>query len=256
MLYVDDLANNTVDVLKNHSWKVLNTITDGIDGPAGIFMDRHADLLVANAAGHNVTEYEYSGQLEFTYTAGIKTPNVVTADKLSAVFEGDANDSVSELPPHQNQAITCATPGPVYGIAVDQYGNVYASVGGQGGKIIYFPRGLIYSGCGYGEYTIKFSFPYGIALDKQRNLIVCDMGAKTVDIVAPNGTTIGTLGSGWSAPTEISIDREGTEAFVTDQGTRTVEVLTYPGGVHVASIGSANGITSPQDAVSLKNYAP
>ena len=78
-----------------------------------------------------------------------------------------------------------------------------------------------------------------------------------MDIIAPPYKSItGTLGSGWTNPYFVSIDKEGTEAYVGDVGAADVQILSYPSGINVETLGSANGLAFPVQAVDSKNYVP
>jgi len=101
---------------------------------------------------------------------------------------------------------------------------------------------------------ITLGFAGGMVIDKQGDLVVCDQTAPAVDIIAAPYTSVtGTLGSGWIDPFHVTIDKAGTQAYVADNGAAAVQVLTYPGGSSVATLGSANGLSSPSSAVDSKN---
>jgi DNA-binding beta-propeller fold protein YncE len=88
-------------------------------------------------------------------------------------------------------------------------------------------------------------------------LLVCDAGTSAVDIIAPPYSSItGTLGSGWAEPFFITIYRAGNQAYVTDPGAADVRILGYPSGSVVATLGSANGLALPVEAVDSKNFVP
>lgn len=57
-------------------------------------------------------------------------------------------------------------------------------------------------------------------------------------------------------PASVSIDRTGSQAYVTDTGAHVVRVLTYPDGSNVATLGKPNGLEIPTAAVVSGNYVP
>jgi DNA-binding beta-propeller fold protein YncE len=60
-----------------------------------------------------------------------------------------------------------------------------------------------------------------------------------------------------SRPVGVTIDKAGTQAYVSDLAANDVQVLTYPGGSIVATLGRTNGIlTPPLWAVDSENYVP
>ena len=62
-LYVSDAGINAVDVLANNSWTYSGSITSGINGPDGNWVDKKGNIYVANYGGPNVTEYNKAGNL-------------------------------------------------------------------------------------------------------------------------------------------------------------------------------------------------
>jgi DNA-binding beta-propeller fold protein YncE len=122
-----------------------------------------------------------------------------------------------------------------------------------------YPRGLSPGrfGCASAVLPITLATPIGIVLDRQGDLVVCDGSTAAVDIIAPPFKSVtGTLGSGWVAPFFVTIDKAGTQAYVTDLGAGNVQVLTYPAGTNVATLGSANGLALPVEMVDSKNFVP
>jgi hypothetical protein len=248
-----------VDLLQYRTWAKVGTITNGISNPHGTWVDRAGNLYVANYSG-SITEYNVDGSLIFTYTNGAGAPFAVTTDQYGTVYEGDGVfNNIVEFPQGVNSpAISCNILGDLLpGIAVDKHGNVFAA---NGSNIIEYKHGLLSSHCNGTVLPITFTSLFGIALDTNGNLIACDYGAPAVEIIAPPYTSItGTLGSGWLGPEYVTIDRAGTQAYVTDRtgpGIFILDILTYPAGSIVAQVTSANGIGSPTSAVDSRNYVP
>lgn len=79
------------------------------------------------------------------------------------------------------------------------------------------------------------ALPGGMVLDKNSNLVVCDQDAEAVDIIKPPYSRIsGTLGSGYSDPTTVTINKTNTQAYVANYGGNDVLVLSYPDGLRTA----------------------
>lgn len=214
------------------------------------WVDKSGNLYVANQ--QNVTEYDPTGNLTFTYDAGTSAPFDVTTNQYGDVFVTDGQVVVEYQQKVDYAAVTClAVAG---GVAVDRAGDVFVN-SGQG--LLEFRHGLLDSNCTSTTLPVTFTDAEGMAFDTHGNLIVCDFGAHVVDIIAPPYTKItGTLGSGWRGPFGISIDKTGTQAYVSDPFAKTVSVLAYPGGTTTATLGSANGLNQAYDAVDSKNYVP
>lgn len=267
VLYVPDVATNAVEVLKYGTWTSVGTITSGITFPNNSWVDTNGNFYVTNrfTASGTVTEYDAGGNLIFTYSTSAQ-PSAVTTDKNGNVYVAEAT-AISEYAQGSNvAAVTCSLPSVYYtahGIAVNRRGTVFISYTDSrtaSGGIIAYPFGLTAYGCDGGVLPITIGGPLGIAFDRQGNLLVCDSeeNAPAVDIVAPPYHSItGTLGSGWVHPNSVTIDRAGTTAYIAERGSANdVRVLTYPGGVNEATLGSANGISEPVSAVDSKNYVP
>jgi DNA-binding beta-propeller fold protein YncE len=88
-------------------------------------------------------------------------------------------------------------------------------------------------------------------------LIVCDQNAPAVDVIAPPYTSITrTLGSGFSDPFHVTINKKNSRAYVADYVTGQVYVLKYPSGKTVATLGTSNGISAAWSAVDSDNFVP
>lgn len=269
-LYVTDNVNNDVALFKYGTWTSLGTITSGIAHPYGDWVDKNGNLYVVNrpTSGGDITEYDATGSLIFTYSAGMHDPVSVTTDKVGNVYEADQTGMVAEYAQKSNMAAaTCSLQSgyEALGVAVNGRGRVFVTFDstastGTGGIIVY-PQGLAgrpYA-CANATLPVKIVHPIGIAFDKQGNLVACDANpyAPAVDVIAPPFSSVTrTLGSGWVIPFFASIDRAGTQAYVTDPGAADVQVLTYPSGTNVATLGSADGLSLPVSTVDSKNYVP
>lgn len=256
-LYVSD---GDIQVLRYRTWANLGTITNGIVTPLLLWVGTNGNLYVANHDGSDITEYDPSGNLVFTYNAGMFLPAGVTTDGVGNIYEGDYAGIVNEYAEGANTVIGhCSVGGAILGVAVDKHGNVFVDyeAGGSFGSILEFRHGLT------GSHCIKTIFPVtlgsfgGIAFDSKDNLVVADSGSGAVDVIAPPYISItGTLGSGYVKPIDVTLNRGRTRAYVSDEGSGSVQVVTYPGGMPIATIGSTYGISFPVSAVDSDNYVP
>jgi hypothetical protein len=75
LLYVGGYRNNVVDVydLSVHGYPLVETITDGVDGPGGLALDAQNTLYVANNNNGTVTAYPF----------GSTSPSLTLHDRLS-----------------------------------------------------------------------------------------------------------------------------------------------------------------------------
>lgn len=264
-LYVSDYGASVVDVQKYRTWQNIGSITNGVNRPLTTWVDRAGNLYVVNGyPTENVSEYDPSGNLLFTYNSGLMFPSAVTTDRFGVVYEADGDGSVNEFGQQSTYVAATCSPGGssdgVNGVALDKHGDVFALYGDPHttfSNIIEYPHGLLQSRCAGTVLPFTLQEATSIVVDPQGNLVVAVPGSKAVDIIAPPYTAVtGTLGSGWAFPESATIDKAGTQAYVTDGGTSTVEVVTYPGGASVATIGSADGLSNPDYAIDSKNFVP
>lgn len=260
-LFIDDALHDAVEILKNGTWKDLGSITNGVYYPNGNWVDRHGDLYVTNASesSSSVSEYSPSGSLKFTYNDNMVFPEAVTTDRNGNVYEADQFTGVNEYH-HESHAVVANCPqlgGGQRGIAVDAQGDVFASysTGFSSGAVVEYVGGL--ADCSGTTLRIAFGLPGGMVLDKNANLLVCDETNSTVDVLAPPYSQIsGYLGSNYDNPFEVTLNRDNTKAYVTAWGAEEVDVVTYPAGKTIATLGRGNGLDQPTGAVDGSNYVP
>lgn len=279
VLYVTDNGKSeaaALDVIQYRSWVNVGSIPFGNVTPLGVWVDKNGNFYVAEASNtsssSNVYEYDSAGDLIFTYSSALGLASAVTTDRRGNVYvadngwTGDFSPHVAEFEQGVNESLSCPPvgTGSAHGIAVDRQGDVFLTVdySSGGASIVEYPRGIIKSRCVGTVLPIEpgpYGSFYGAAVDTQGNLLVASLSpySASVDTIAPPYTSVtGSLGSGWSAPFDVTIDRAGTRAYVTDAGTKTVTILAYPSGAIIATLDSANGISAPLAAVDSKNYVP
>jgi serine/threonine-protein kinase len=257
-LYVTDFGTGVVEVLKNSNWANIGTISTGIDGPDGAFVDKKGDIYVANYLGADVTEYKSNDTQKFSYT-GVSDPVGVSVDKAGNVYEADYEGGyVTEWAQGSDTIVAqCSVGGNAEGAAVDASGDVFVDYNSSfGGAFIKEYTGGL-SGCNGTQLGVTLAFAGGMVLDKNNNIIVCDQLGPTVDVIDPPYTSVsGTLGSGYSDPFHVTINKAETEVYVADNANANVQVLSYPSGSNIITLGGANGLSDPAAAVDGKNFIP
>lgn len=262
-LYVSDEGgvggpSARIGILTNKVYKYIGKISKGIVTPGGNFLDAQGNLYVADQDAVNVKEYAPGATSPtFIYNEGMISPEDVSVDRHGNVFEADSptgsDGFINEYASGSNTVIhTCDSGfGFVTGVAVDRKGDVFADVGSQ---LIEFKGGL--SRCSV-KLLASLNFGAGMALDKNNNIIIADAGNATVDVIAPPYQTITSmLGSGYTTPWSVRINRANTLVFVSDLGLSLrglVFVLHYPGGALVARLDDSNGVYEPFSAVDGPN---
>jgi hypothetical protein len=258
--FVSDYDTGAVEILANETWTNTGSITSGISGPDGNWVDKKGNLYVANYEGLDITEYaKGSSSPSYTYS-GVEDPIVVTTDSSQNVYEGDYKGNyVSEFAQGSNTILAqCSPGGAVEGVAVDKSGDVfvaYENPTSYVGKVAEYTGGL--SGCSETVFGFSVGFPGSMVLDKKGNLVLCDQDLGTVDIIAPPYSSItSTLGSGYSDPFRVTINKKNKVAYVVNFHGNDVFVLSYPAGSVLATLDSSHGLSEPASAVDSQNYNP
>lgn len=260
-LYVLNSAANTVQIFTNTYYRQLGVITSGISGPKAMTIDRRGNLYVTNqtSSSGNVAEYApRATSPSFTYNAS--QPQGVAVDRHGNVFVADYGASGLGLINQYAQGVkspiaSCIAAQNVYGVAVDGSGNVFASVwfGDNAASIIEFSGGL--KNC---SSTLLISFgnanipPPSLALDANDNLIF-PWGSTVYVIDPPYSAVTTTIGSGFSSPSSVSLNKKNKLLFVSDTGTNTVTVINYTTGTTVTQLGLPNGISQANGVVDAPN---
>jgi hypothetical protein len=166
----------------------VGTITDGVNGANGLFVDGKRDLFVANST--TITAY-HSGSLHpyITYNDSA-SPLYVVKDHAGKVYAANRDGTVSVyLPGHTAADRTLQTPGiEADGINVDASSNLYVAYRdhtGDGSIEKFAPNST--TGSVLGMTLIQ---PQGLQLDHSGNIIVVETGIKQVVDVFPPGSKV------------------------------------------------------------------
>lgn len=260
-ILVDDGGAGNVAVIDNFAWTNDGTITSGIAGPDGNFVDANHNFYEADYKNNVINEFTHVGSNEwigsspsFTYNSGLNDPINVAVDSRGNVYAANYNHGVNgavvEYAQGSNTPIdTCPVPGGPQGVAIDTAGDVFASLDFKGiGYVVEYAGGL--SGCNSMNLPISIGFVGGMVIDKNGNLLICDQTNAVVDVVDPPYTGVsGTLGSGYSSPFHITVNKRNSIAYVTDAVAAVVDVLSYPSGSLITQLGGSNGLVDPFSAV-------
>ncbi len=260
-LFVTDFGTGEVEILKNGTYASDGTISDGLDGPDGDWIDSKGNFYVANYAGPNIQEYKPKGSSpSFTYSASITDAVGVSTDSEGNVYEADYNDGgegyVNEYKQGSNTvAATCSPGGSVEGVAIDKSGDVFVDFNNPNtghANIVEYKGGL--SGCNGTTLGVTLGFAGGLVLDSKNDIVVCDQTGPSVDVIAPPYSSVTrTLGSGYSDPFHVTLSAKNKLAFVAVNGAAVVDVIDYSTGSITQTLNSANGLSDPASAVDGPN---
>lgn len=286
-LYVTDPKVGKLEVL-DPTYKIAETITNGLSDPVGDFVDSQGNLYVANkdSCSHgNVAEYALGATSPtFTYSQGLVCPMYVGADSKGHVFVfdygyGTLSMFLAEYNQGSNQQIatwsTCNTgyyafcDGPT-GLAVGPNDSLFLTLyGALHGSLNTFwvVDDILFNYKNEQAYVTGNNGPGGgTAVDKKLSLLV---GAYPV---AGSGSMRRATGSwgivktplhcgtectfhnlkykGFTFVSALALSANQKMLYVADYGGSTLTVLSYPKGKFITALGSKNGLTDP-DGVAL-----
>ena len=251
---VSDFGTGATEILgPGPGYAFKRTITNGMNGPDGDWIDINGRLYVANYAASNVVEYYAHGSVPiFTYTANIDDAVDVTTDELNNVYVADynfdgTNGFVEEFPQMSNTpAYICYVGGAAEGVAVGEAGQVFVTYNDPNtgiGHIAKYSTGL--AGCHEKILAPTLGFAGGIQVANSRALVVNDQYAGVDIIPAPYTTITSTINPGYGDPFHLALNKSNGLLYVADPSAAIVWVQTYPGGSVLGSIGASNGISDP-----------
>jgi hypothetical protein len=246
-VYVSDIGNDDVVLLKDKTYADVGALTNGIYGPDGAFIDNKGNFYVANFEDVNISEYAPHGtKPKFVYNAGMTDPVDVTVDGHGNVYEADyLGGFVAEYAQKSNTQLYQCSPGDVEGVAVDRSGDVFVDFGSS---IVEYIGGL--SGCTATPLGVTLDSAGGMAIDRHDDLVVCDQLGQAVDVVAPPYTSVTRVLQSGYAPFHVTINKDNRLAFVASVDDATVYVVDYATGGALATLeGKAYGLSDPVAAV-------
>jgi hypothetical protein len=250
LLGVSDFGTGAVEVL-NAKYHLARTITNGLNGPDGDWYDAAGNLYVTNYAGVTVQQYTKTGSAPtFTYNASLGDPVGVTVDSHGNVFVADYGfggaSVVVEYPQKSNTpSNVCSTGLAGEGVAVDSSGNVFVSGNNPNtgsANILEYSGGL--SGCNATTLGVTLGFAGGMVITHNGTLAAIDQFAG-VDIIPPPYNSISSTIGGFSDPFHNALNKLQNQIFVADVGNANVQILSYPAGHPIKTLGSGNGLSDP-----------
>jgi sugar lactone lactonase YvrE len=232
--------------------RVQTTLGSGFDGPAGVAVDGHGNVFVADTTNSAVKEIlAVDGSIPASPTintlgSGFYYPYGVAVDASGNVYVADTFHSAIKEMLAVNGSIpaspTINTLGSGFsypdGVAVDGHGNVFVADTSHGVvKEMLAVNGSIPASPTINTLGSGFTEPTGVAVDGSGNVYVVDYSvSKVKEMLAVSGSipaspTINTLGSGFSSPFGVAVDGSG-NVFVADIFNNAVkEILAVNGSI-------------------------
>jgi sugar lactone lactonase YvrE len=236
LLFVSDEGPNVVDIYsaQHLHGAPIGKITNGIDVPDGMVVDKAGNLYVTNAHGNTVQVYPPGGKTpKLTYTQGLSTPANVTLGKDGTMYVVNLNGGatyVNEYPPgHMKPTLTLNDcPGFMSGLAIDPKDRLYVSCHDSSGhgRVYRYAKGATRGT----DLMLATHTPAGLLVDRVGNLVVADATLPAAIEVFPPGAKQPSqvVTNGVGNPFLISFNHGETMLFATDEYHVGVDVFAYP----------------------------
>jgi hypothetical protein len=227
-VYVADLVRNVVRIYSPSGGNEIGEITDGIDGPYGMWVVPGGSLYVSNVTSGTVTVYP-DGENSPSETLGGATDVIgVAVSKSGDVYAAGSNAVYYYGKGATSPTRTVALPEPE-GFGIDAKQNVYAAYnnGGYAGRVEKYSRGLV-SGHDLG---ISEGMASDAKIDKSGNLLLGDQSNHVINIF-PAGATqpSSSIANPNGIPFKFALNKKETLLYVASISQGTVNVYSYPTG--------------------------
>ena len=248
-LYISDNDNAEIDVYDLSSLKLIGQITNGIDLPEGVAVDKNGSLYVTNHVVNggpfgNVTVYP-KGALEPSLTIpNISGPSDVAVSPKLEVYVLGEHGNVEEFAPGATQPSATLNDSNLasgFGVGLDRQGSVYA----VGVNASYSPADVKYHGGAEPGKNLKLNglvYPAGVLIDNHHNIVVTDFELPGISVY-PRGSRSPSkqiiLGASQN-PDRSALNREETYLYVPMPFENVVAVYGYPSGNFVKSFNGPN----------------
>jgi hypothetical protein len=231
VLYWGNFGNDTITIYTlSANPKQIGQITDGVDQPERLFVDRSRNLWVTNLGNETIAEYA-PGRTKpsLTISSGVANPTGIVVDSAGTVYCANvANDTVTEYPKGQTTpSVTIEMSSAPEYLAVDASDNLYASTAYG---VFEFDAGSS-SGSNLG---LAVGSAGAIEVDRAGNIILVDNAAATIDVFPAGQTNPSkqiTVGAG--APYSLAFTKSEDKLYVSvniASGGFEIQELAYPGG--------------------------
>jgi hypothetical protein len=244
LVYVSEYNTNDVAILRQSDLSRVGSITSGVNGPQGLYVDAHKNLYLANAG--STVEFYPSGSITptITYSQGLNGPIDVVAGKDGTVYVANfngANGYVTEYPPGSTTPSLQVTTGFLTeGIALDAANNMYVSYrAGNGSEsvLMYAPGASTGTDLGL---TGLSGGAGGILIDQAGALVVVDQGG-AIDVFPPGSVTASKVLSGLSDPFKVALGHTRKKLYCADASSGILHVFAYPSGRPITNVTGLNG---------------
>ena len=238
LVYVSSAGASTVTVFDVSGSKpsVVRTITNGINNPISLAVDKTGDLFVTNPAAQNVTEYRPGATKPCrTFTKGLVSPFGIVVGTDGTVYVSNwtmylnAPGSVVIYPPAKTTprlVVASKNFSQVQAVTLDKKNNLYIAFTNRAGgnwtsQVDEFPAGSTSSSSLKLLWTIPGMQSQGIAFDNKGNAVVSvsntGTGAAALEIFKPGSKRpFKTIGESTlvNYPQQVAFDADDSVLYV------------------------------------------
>lgn len=247
-LYVADPQHNQVLIYDPTTVNPspIGSITDEMNFPSGLAVDRKGTLYVANQGNSTVTEYR-AGKTKafFKISSGLSAPYGIGVDGAGRVFVSNLTGGVLGYKPGKTVPYETVAAGPnPCGVAIDGKNNVYVASDSEN-RVYVIPDG---SSTAQNLNLQNLNGPIGLAFNDRDALYVGNYGGNYVAIY-PSGATSPskTITIGSSGPT-LSGFVKGGVFFQSNQDSGLVQGYK---GKQISPFSTISGISQPLGVTSF-----
>ncbi|MDP9110412.1 MAG: hypothetical protein M3M96_02095, partial [Candidatus Eremiobacteraeota bacterium] len=220
------------------------TITTGISGPEGIYVDAKGTLFVANYGTSSVTEY----------ARGAKTPSVtiVTPGPGYDLFVGKdgtlyvAEETLGMVAVYAPGATTptrsIAINGNPFGVATDSLNFLYVSYLSNADGVSHVEKFAPNASTGT-DLGFTVSFAGEVKLDSLNDVIIGDRNSNDMVYIYPPGQTVPSRSFSTPSGNPVYFSLDKAEALFYVSGLGQVQIINFKTGMPTSNITS--GLTSP-----------
>jgi YVTN family beta-propeller protein len=184
-IYVTDQSANAVYTYTLKGKPTTPTITEALDEPTGIAVDKFGKIYVTNQGNGSLTVYDANGSLTTPRIGGLSTPTGVVVDKHGKIYIANGAGSVVTFTPTGAPAkptITSGLVNPDY-LAVDGKGNIYVADYTADDVVKYTAAGTQVAP----TITSGINTPVGLAVDAAGNIYVSNRGSGKITWYSSDG---------------------------------------------------------------------
>ncbi len=246
LLFVSDQTNHVIDIYATSNLSSpIGQIVGMLSLPGVLAIDKSNNLYAYDARINQIYEFKppYTGGPVKTFYGFEGVIPSLTVGANGTLYLGTANNQAAEFIHGQTKLTLINLPVVPRGVTIDSSGNLICSYDGLGASgILKMTKGQI--------VPTNLMIPLetsaaDVAFDNTGNLVAEDSDGGYINVYAPGKTKPSKTFTGFLNPSHMVFDATYQNLYVSDFGTNTVKVLSYPSGTVQAQLtgfGSAQGV--------------